>query len=403
MLYFSELQGKKVFTEDGVSIGRLEDMVFLASENPKITKIVVRDKYKNKLFIPTRFLIKINDLITIKKNYLHQEIVANELFLLKNLLDKQIIDLGGNKIVRVNDIAIQNKPFLCVAGVDIGILGILRRLKIEDLIIKFLGKLGFKFSSRFLSWGNIQPLELSRGHVKLNQQEKKLEKIRPEDLADHLEKTNILNVRKILKLLDDKKVAEIINYLNINYQTALFRYFRPEKATKIISLIDPDEAVDILLTCSKKKREEILNMLDDKKKKELTHLLSFSKTSIGGIMTTEYITVSPEDTVIEVIKKIKKEAADFYFLNYIYVVNKEKQLVGVFNLHELLINELNTPVYKFMIQNIIVIHLTTPQQIALKKMLKYKLAALPVIDKEKYLLGIVTIDDLGEIFLNKIR
>ena len=102
-----------------------------------------------------------------------------------------------------------------------------------------------------MSWADIQPLELIRGNVKLRKREK-LEKIRPEDLADYLEKTNVINARKFLKILDTEKAAEVIGNLNINYQTALFKNFHTDKAAKLISFLDPDEAVDVLLTLSKK-------------------------------------------------------------------------------------------------------------------------------------------------------
>jgi len=126
-----------------------------------------------------------------------------------------------------------------------------------------------------------------------------------------------------------------------------------------------------------------------------------SKTTIGGLLTTEFITVSSNCTVAEAIGKIKKETEDFYFLNYVYVVNNDNQLVGVFNLHKLLLQNLDVPVYKFMTQNVIIIHLTTPGEIAIKKMLKYKIQALPVINEQKNMIGIVNVDDLTKYILKK--
>lgn len=98
--------------------------------------------------------------------------------------------------------------------------------------------------------------------------------------------------------------------------------------------------------------------------------------------------------------KIKKETADFSFLNYVYVVNKEEQLVGVLNLHELMMQDPSTPIYKFMTSNVIAVYLTTPEEIVFKKMLKYQIHALPVINSKKHLLGIVTFDNIAEFALN---
>ncbi|MBI3366448.1 CBS domain-containing protein [Candidatus Roizmanbacteria bacterium] len=402
MIYFSEIQGRKVVTEDRVEVGRLEDIIFLVSESPTITKIVVRGVLKEKLIIPVSFLKKLNDSILIGKDYIVVQLEENELFLLKNLLDKQIIDLKGSKVVRVNDVAIQDKGGLYIAGVDIGLLGILRGLRLEQPILSFLSRFGIKLTSQFLSWGDIQPLELVHGEVKLRKRNEKLERIRPEDLADYLERTNISNAQRFLRILDEKKVAQVIGSLNLNYRAELFRNYKPERAAHLLGLIDSDEAIDILLTLSSKKRQLILEALPKEKQKQYLHLLNYSTTQIGQLLTTEYLIVSPEDQVRDVIKKIKTEAAELSAFHTIYVVNKKKQLVGVFNLHELMLQELDTPVYKFMVQNVIVSHITSSAEIALNKMIKYKLAALPVINYEKNIIGIIAISDVVPLFTKKL-
>jgi len=403
MIYFSEIYGKKVITEDGIYVGKLEDFIFLASDNPLITKIVIREKTGQKLIITTDYLQKINAVITIEKEFLASYLEENELFLVKNLLDKQIIDIKGNKIVRVNDVVLHEKDHLVVAGVDIGILGLVRRLRIGgDAPYKFLRFFNIKLTSTFLSWADIQPLELMRGQVKLKKREEKLEKVRPEDLADYLERTNVVNARKFLKILDTEQAADVISNLNINYQTALFRHFRPEKAARFLHFIDPDEAVDVLLTLPKRKQEEIISLLDSNLKSQINRLLLLSKNHVGGLITPEYLTVDPDDIVREVIDKIKKQTNNFSALDYIYVINKKKELIGVISLHELLLQDLDAPIYKFMTQNVIVAHLTTPEEIVIKKLVKYKLYALPVIDDNKQILGIVTFDDVTALLLKKL-
>lgn len=402
MIYFSEIKGKKVFTEDQIEVGLLEDIIFKASEKPFLTKLVIRGLSKEKLIVDISYLVRINRYLEIKKNYTTTKLDENELFLGKNLLDKQIIDFKGSKIERVNDIAIQDKGRPCLIGVDVSFLGILRWLKTEKVINRLFACFKIKLTSNFLSWADIQPLEIAQGSVRLKIGEEKLRKVRPEDLADYLEETNIDNVKKILNILDEKQAAEVMADLNPNYQLALFRYYQPKKAARLISFVDPDEAVDILLALPKKKRKAIIENLSKEEKKPIEHLLRFSITPLGKLMTSDYLTVSSDFTVKEVIEKIRKEASDFPFLYAIYVLNKKDQLVGVFNLHELLLQSPDTPVYKFMIQNLIVVYLTTPTEIAIKKLLKYQLSALPVVDKERRLLGIITFDDLTELILGKI-
>jgi len=398
MIYFSELKGKKVITEDAVQIGLFDDVVFQATEDPKVTKFLVIHKKKGEIkrfLIPISCLKKINQVILVNKNFVTEELVENEIYVVRNLLDKQIIDLKGNKIVRVNDVLLQDENGLYVSGVDIGFLAILRWLGLEQNIIRFLKIFHINIKSRFLSWADIQPLELTRGLVKLRKKEEKLQKMKPEDLAFYLDKTNIRNVGKLLNLVDEKYAASVIRSLNLNYQISIFKHFKIEKVAKIVSLMDPDEAVDVIFTLSKTRQEEILALLAPEKKKEINYLRSLSKTPIGDLITTEYISVSPNFTVKEVIAQIKKATLDFYYFNIVYVVNDNKQLIGVFSLHELILQESDTPVYKFMIQNVIVTHLTTPKEIVFNKIVKYYLHSLPVIDNNRQILGMVTVDDLA--------
>ncbi len=147
------------------------------------------------------------------------------------MLDKQIIDIAGNKLIRVNDVCFQEKNGnLYLMGVEVGILGILRRLGLEDLLIKIFGFFRIKIESKFLSWVDIQPLELTRGVVTARYKEDKLLRLLPEDLADYLEKTNVDNARRIINLLDERKAAEIIKELNLSYQLSFFNKLKIDDA-----------------------------------------------------------------------------------------------------------------------------------------------------------------------------
>lgn len=408
MLYFSELEGKKVYTEDKIEIGTLDDVIFVVSSNPKVSKLVIRTPYDSSLILPFQFVIKMNGSIIIKKSYLASQLEENELFIKKNILDKQIIDIGGNKVVRVNDIALQEnisteKYDLYITGVDIGLLGALRRLGVESYVYSFLHIFKIHLTSHFLPWGDVQPLELTSGKVKLRKREEKLQNMRPEDLADYLERTNERNVYKFLRILDKKFAADVIGNLNINYQRELFTHFEPGKSAEMLELISNEEVVDILLAIPRKKREEILGFLKEQKRHAIHELMKYSKTSIGKIISSEYLFVAPTATVYEVIERIKKETTEYAFLGAVYVLNDQKQLIGIFNLHDLLLHDKETPVYKFMAQNLIEIRLSTPIEIAIRKMLRYRLPALPVIDNEKHILGILTFDHVAKYIQKKFQ
>jgi CBS domain-containing protein len=325
-----------------------------------------------------------------------------ELSIRTHLLDQQIIDLKGNKVVRVNDVVIQEKPYYVIAGVDVGVLGIARWLNVEQYLNKMLAVFGKTVTSDFLSWDDVQPIELSRGKFILRHEETKLTRLAPEDLADHLERLSLKNLTKILDLLPSEYEADVIQNLNVGRQRDLLRNIKPEKAANILSRIDPDEAADILLSLSERRRNTIIPLLSAEVKSPIYYLMSLSQTDIGDMATSDYTTADPEELASNVRGRLKGIAKKLSQLSYVYVVNKKKELVGVFNLQELLAQDNDMPIYKFMIPNVIVISLTTPKEIALKKMIKYKLYALPIINEKREILGIVTIDDLLEKMENRL-
>ena len=373
--------------------------LFLAEETPKITKLLIKKSSKRNVVILIKELKSINGRITVNKDYVEKEVAERELSVAKNLLNRQIIDVKGGKVVRVNDIAIQDKEDeseYYIAGVDVGFRAILRWFKLEKPTVPLYKFLNLYSRPHFLSWADIEPLELARGNVQLKKDIGDLERMRPEDLADYLEKTNIRNVSKVITGLDDEYAADVIEDLNINYQTALFKRFAPEKASRLIDLLEPDEAIDILLTLSRDKRNEILESLETTKNEELRELMKYSKTSIGKLINSEFISVGSEDTSGKALEIVKEVLPEEPFSSYIYVFNKEEHLVGVIEISKLLTQDSDTPVYKFMEQDVVVAHLTTPQEIALKRMLKYKLYALPVLSDNKKMIGVVTFDDMIE-------
>ncbi len=395
MLYFAELAGKYVTSSDGKIIGRLTDFAFLATDQPLVTKLRI-DTRVGHILVPISNMKSINGTITLTPGFETSGVSDNELSVKIHLLDQQIIDIKGNKVVRVNDVVIQDKPYFVIAGVDVGVLGIARWLKLEQALNRLVSGFGTSLRSDFLPWENIQPLELSRGKVQLKHEEGKLTKLAPEDLADHLERLSVKNLTKILDLLPNEYEAEVIQNLNVSRQRELLRSILPKHAAGILSLIDPDEAVDILLTLSERRRNLITPLLTEDAKKQIDYLLNLSTTDIGNLATTDYFSAEPEETAMSVRRRMKRDTTLATPLTYVFVINKKKELVGVCNLHELLLQDADVPMYKFMIPNVVAVYLTTPPEIAMKKMVKYKIYSLPIINDKRQLLGIVTIDDLVE-------
>jgi Mg/Co/Ni transporter MgtE len=165
---------------------------------------------------------------------------------------------------------------------------------------------------------------------------------------------------------------------------------------KVLSLLDPDEAVDIILTLDKHARSRILALFEPEKHEQIAQLIALSHTPIGDIISIEFTSVNADQTVRQVKAVLSHELESQVESSNVYVTNKSNQLVGVFNLHELLAHSEDTQVYKFMVQNLVVVYLSTPKEIAWKKMIKYKFGYLPVVDGEKKMIGIVRWFDIAD-------
>lgn len=404
MFYFSQLKNSKLETEHGVSIGKLVDLVFDFKSIPKVTKLVVLKRKKNQqVLISTDFVRAYGEKIILSKDYGQGTLEENELFVTKNIVDKQIIDIGGRKVVRVNDVLFQPRKNnqLIVAGVDTSMSGIMRWFGLESWYHSLASTFGHG-TPRILPWSHIQPLELAEGKVVLKRQQERLQQFHPADLADFLETTTVRNVIKTLNLLDQEFGSEVLAELNLNYQMEIFRKMDIKKSAEILSLMDPDEAVDVLLQFNSKKRQQLLKRLTENKQTELNDLLRFSATTVGQYLTTEFVKVQKEMSAGDVLQMVSTQTAHFGFLEYVYVVNNNNQLIGVFNLHELVQQKEEKPVYTFMTPDVVVVHLSTPIKSVFRKLIKYKISAIPVVNSRKKIVGIVTADDIGETFIDKI-
>ncbi|OGG16587.1 hypothetical protein A3D77_06280 [Candidatus Gottesmanbacteria bacterium RIFCSPHIGHO2_02_FULL_39_11] len=402
MLYFSELYGKKVYSEDNRYIGKIHDFLFLAAETPLITKAVIKTPNNTESISIQNFRRHNRDLIL--KNGCTRESVTikvGEISLLNHLQNQQIIDINGVKVIRVNDVIVSDLPEYVISGIDVGALGVFRWIGAANILVNILRHFNFHLKSEFIPWSDIQPEGVAGGRIVLKKEIEKLKKIRPEDLAEHLEHATVQNVLKALKVMDKDIALRVIADLNLDYQTEILGRYTPEHAGQILSLIDPDQSVDVLLSLGKEKREEILPHVESTKRKEIEHLLHYAKTPIGHLMTTEFLSVPADTTVRNVIEKVRKKTIDFSEMLYVYAINNNNQVVGALNLHELLLNKPDVPLYRFMNQNLILGRLTTPKEIILRRMLKYHIYAIPIVDENRALLGIVSLQDISEDIINQ--
>jgi magnesium transporter len=152
--------------------------------------------------------------------------------------------------------------------------------------------------------------------------------------------------------------------------------------------------VDALITLRRNERDKIINLLNRKQQHEVKRLMGLAKTPVGHIVSNQFLTVKPQDSVGFIINKVREARNDIADIRYVYVVNNENQLIGIFTLFELLIQKPDVSAYKFMIQNPIVVQLSTPKELVLRRMKKYNLNSIPVVTEKRHMLGIVDLLDL---------
>jgi len=385
MIYFSEISGKKVIADDNKVLGRLKDIAFVLRQTPYITKILVQTPKKELLLVPAENILKINHKkIDIRTPFKQEEMKRNEALIRKNLLDTQVIDIKGSQVVRVNDVLIQQvgTARFEIYGVDIGFMGILRWFGLEKFLDFIIRLLKINISPSILAWSGIQPLELSRGRVVLNFRFDKIRTVHPADLADYLATQNFKNILNIIKGMDREYLGRMISNLNPNFRIKLLRRMGYDNVASIISAMDPDDAVDVFLQFSPKKREIIfdkLKELDEKEASEIRRLLKLSKTPLGRFLNSDVLTVEQNQTAGMILNEIRQKTEKFSLLHYVYVTDRNGVLKGVINIHELLLADLNMPVFKFMTQNPVVVYPQTSAEMALRRMIKYKVFALPVV------------------------
>lgn len=407
MTYLSYLLGKPVKYSSGERIGKIHDLIItFEGDFPEITAVVV--KIGKKLY---RADWKLVDTLEVKGLTLNLEgedlpplyPKENEIFLARDILDKQIVDFQGNKVVRVNDLHIMPvEGKFRVAGVDIGTNALLQRLGLEFLTWFPEKIFHLNIPAKTIPWNYVQPLnpgDLSA--LKLTIPPEKLAKLHPADLADILSGLPGEEREKIFSTLDSETQAEALQEMDEDLQVSLLKNISEEQAADIIEEMDPDEAADLLADLPKEKMTTLLNLMEAEEAEDVKDLMLYDENSAGGLMTTEFITVPPHLTAQQTIDELRKLAPEAETIYYIYVADAEERIVGVLSLRNLIFSSPDTPIDELMVKEIVYAKVDdTPGTVA-DLMNKYDFLAVPVVDEESRLKGIITYDDVIEFLRGK--
>jgi len=413
--YLSGIIGKEAFGADGDAIGTIKDLLVntmpsgINDPNQQlVTGVRLKiDKelryYSFKSFIVTKAREVLN--VTCNGlNELNADEVNSGLLLVENILDKQIVDLNGRKLVRVNDVRLATLPAGTFAiAVDIGIEGLLRRIGISIPIKKVLSLFKINIPAKFILWDDVQAIDNTNLNIKLSKSYAKLHTLHPSDLADILEDMGKKSSMSVFASLDEEKAADVLEELETSTQIHILENLPVNKAADVLEKMPADEVADILDELEDDKAEMLLKEMDTESSQEVRELLEYDDDRVGSIMTTDYLSFSATMTVAEVLVELRSKKPESAELYSMFVTESDDELIGSFNLRDLVVSEPNVSVSNIMKSE--PVSLLDEQKVgAIAELVsKYNLLAVPVVDNKNQLQGMVVIDDVIEDLTRKRR
>ncbi|MBP6859649.1 MAG: magnesium transporter [Candidatus Magasanikbacteria bacterium] len=399
MLFFSNILGGEVRDQADTIIGKVHDVVIKINNEgfPSVFAIQYVDKRKDKK------MVHASEVETFGKNYITLKNIISDVtfltsdekglvFLRETVLDRQIVDMAGVRVVRVNDLQLgMVKGLMCLVALDIGKLGLLRRLGFgASKLFSFL-------QPELLEWKNVK---LLGDKLQLSMSGKELVKLHPADIANIIEKLNLNQGSELLQVLDKKTAAQVLEELEPELQKILVQNLGSERAASVMQKMSIDELVDLIQMLPDYKSKEIMQNLPSDSKQKVRTILEYNEDTAGGLMTTEYISAVLGTTVQEVVEEIKKSYHMHRGIYFVYVTDEDNFFKGVVSVRKLLVSERNQTMKELIdVEKKITATVgQTVSEIAIL-MTKYNLTALAVLDEEEKLLGVITVDDVMRHFV----
>jgi CBS domain-containing protein/sporulation protein YlmC with PRC-barrel domain len=399
MAYMSELTDKIVADVEGERVGQLVDLIAAAHgdvPHPSIVALVVK-RMGGQFLIPfTDVAVLVAPAIPLNKrlaDIVPYQPVEGDLYLARDVLDKQIIDTNGMRVVRVNDLELTRvNSHYYIANLDIGSLGLLRRLGLARTVQKVAHGLGRNLPSGVIAWHDTEMLPGDQP-MRLKVPSDKIAELHPADLAEIISDLSRTDSSALLETLDAKTVADTLEEVEPDFQASLVEDMADEKVADVLEEMAPDAAADLLGELPEERSKELLNLMEHEEAQDVRELLTYPVDSAGGLMNTEFVAVRPNLTAEQAMALIRENAHEAETIFYVYVTDETEHLLGVFSLQNLVLANPQAYVADFMHHRIVSVQLTDSQDDVAQIVSKYNLLAVPVVDEENRMHGIVTADD----------
>lgn len=415
--YLSRLIGCTIFDARENILGKITDVYVRVpvvdpdsdeSQRPQVVGFAVKVDGKKKDAV-------LNDLQIVKFGirykvqcqsmiYVQSDQFSDAILLKDSILDKQIVDITGRKLVRVNDIRMVAIPTgVYVVAVDVGTEGLLRRIGIDQVIKYILLPFKGRIPSKFILWDDVEAIDLNTLSIQLSKSRSKLNTLHPSDLADIIEDLSRSSKTTLFSSLDEEQAADVLEELEVKEQIHIIESLPVEKAADVLEKMPANEAADLMDYLEDEKAEQLLHEMEPEASEEVRDLLEYPDSTVGSIMTTDVLTFTEDQTIAEVLDFIRKEEPDMESLYGLFVLDKKNELVGTITMRDLLISDPTTLLEDVMDDNLNCVNDYDKLDSLSELVSKYNLLAVPVTNDNNELEGMVVVDDIIDDLLGKRR
>ncbi|WP_417572468.1 magnesium transporter [Paratractidigestivibacter faecalis] len=404
MIYLSQLMGNPVYAADGEKIGTVSDLGIATGEVfPRITSLAFKGPGRTPFMISWRKYVDTYDekeihlkvpAVEIRFSYLQPD----EVLIARDILNKQIVDTRGMRVVRVNDLKLSDTSStqLRLLGAEVGARGILRSLSpaLEHVALKVTRTFGHPIPERIIAWSYMDLVERDLSNVKLSVSHKTLDDMHPADIADIIERLDPRLRGQVFAQLDDEQRAGAMAEFDDDAMAAeLMGGMNEREASRMLSEMDPDDAAELVSELDYDKAEKLLRLMGVQEQRAIRQLLGYREDTAGRIMTSEFAALPEDKTAADAVELLRGLDEDFESVRYVYLSDEDNKLSGVVTLNALIVAEPETPLADICTREVITASPEDDQEDVAEDIAKYNLLAMPVVADDGHLLGIVTVDD----------
>jgi magnesium transporter len=401
--YLTEILGKPVYDPDGRRVARVMDAIAKQGGRlPTLTALFLKGKHKEGWYSLADAEIR-EDGIHLRaplpslENYKPS---SDDMRLQRDILDKQIVDVHDYRVIRVNDVRLAAcGDQHCVVGVDASLRALVRRSGLGAPVEALAKLIGKPLHLNLIAWDDVETLEpgsAGGGRIKLKVPHEKIARLHPADIADIIEQLTPQQRAEVIEALDVETAADTLEEMENETAAEVMETLEETRAADILEEMEPDAAADVLADLSDERTEELLEHMEPEEAADVKELLAYGEETAGGLMTTEFIAISARMTAEQTIQRLRELAPKAETIYYVYVTDDDHRLVGVISLRDLIVADPETHISDVMVQNVRSVYTNDHADEVAHIISRYNLLALPVIEEDGRLVGIITVDDMME-------